>query len=371
MTHGPPTLGGVPGSRRRTRRPSVGQPTLEFHVPTNQVLRIGFLGVTHPHAAAWARAAIDHAGVELTGIYDPDPEAAKTFADQFDAPPATDSAEVSANADAIVVDGRNDQAHDLSTRALAAGLPVLIEKTGGMNAAELADIAAEANRRELPTQLGYFLRYSPAVARARAVLRSGELGRVSLARFHAAIPDKAWTSMGAWFGDPTNVVGPFTEAGCHLIDIVRELLGEPSSVTALTTDWQTPPNHAEDALGAVLLIDGIVTVVDFTAHEANPWNSNWGIELYGTKQTFKAGLTPSWTALNDGSTHTWAVEPAGHHAADDDEHRRRVAEENAGFMAQGMAAFVDALRTGAPTPVDAASGAATLELIERILRTTR
>ena len=265
-------------------------------------LRIAFLGVTHPHARAWADAAAEHPETTIVAVHDPDAAAADRFAEHYGSP-VLDRLELEPlGLDAAVVDGRNDQAHDLSMAALTAGLPVFIEKTGGMDAGELSRVADEAGRRGLLTQMGFFLRYSDAVQEAADALASGRLGRLALARFHAAIPHGAWTSMGTWFGDPGNVVGPFMEAGCHMVDIVRRLLGEPSSVAAREVRWKEPPNHAEDALAATLVIGDAVVAVDLTAHEANPWNANWSIELYGSRESFHAGLLPSWTSANSGPT---------------------------------------------------------------------
>jgi predicted dehydrogenase len=331
-------------------------------------LRIAFLGVTHPHARAWADAATEHPETTIVAVHDPDADAARLFAERYGSPVLDRLDLEPVGLDAVVVDGRNDQAHDLAMAALTAGLPVFIEKTGGMDAGELGRVADEADRRGLLTQMGYFLRYSDAVQEAADALAGGRLGRLALARFHAAIPHGAWTSMGAWFGDPAGVVGPFMEAGCHMIDIVRRLLGEPSSVAAREVRWEEPPNHAEDALAATLVIGDSVVAVDLTAHEANPWNANWSIELYGSRESLRAGLLPSWTSTSSG-THLWTP---GRPAPSDEEGRRAAATtENAELMRRGWHAFVAALRGEGTSPVDAASGAETLALIERVYRAAR
>jgi len=332
-------------------------------------LRLAFVGVTHPHAHAWATAVAEHEDAVIAAVFDPDPASAERFAATYHCPQLDRLDLHDHGLDAVVVDGRNDQAHSLSMAALEANLPIFIEKTGGMSAAELQKVADEAQRRGLPTQMGFFLRYSDAVESAANALSTGELGRLSLARFHAAIPEHAWVSMKAWFGDSSNVVGPFMEAGCHLIDIVRQLLGEPTSVTARASHWNQAPNHAEDALAATLLIGQVVVSIDFTAHEANPWNANWSIELYGSERTLRAGLTPSWTATNAG-TYRWQQEPAAP-SVTEEAHQQLAATENSLFMKRGMDAFVEALRGRRATPVDAASGARTLYLIEEIYQATR
>ena len=56
---------------------------------------------------------------------------------------------------AVIVDGRCDEVTDLALGVLNLGLPILLEKPGGMNAAELARIAEKAASK-LATW-GYFL----------------------------------------------------------------------------------------------------------------------------------------------------------------------------------------------------------------------
>lgn len=339
-------------------------------MPDPTPIRAAFAGVTHPHADAWARALSERSDCEIVCVYDPDSAAAETFATRYGTrtiPGLQFGAED--NLDAVVVDGRNDQAPTFALAAIEANLPVFIEKTGAMNSAQLRMVADAAAERGLLTQMGYFLRYSDAVVEAKRVLESQMLGRLSLARFHAAIPHQAWTSMREWFGDSTNVVGPFMEAGCHLIDIVRHLLGEPSRVAASACHWQQPPNPSEDALAATMIMGETVVVVDFTAHEANPWNANWTIELQGIDRSFRAGLTPSRTELStDG--YLWESS-AAFDLHDDSAWRETATAENALFMRRGMDAFVRALRGEDRVPVDAASGADTLALIEQIYRAAR
>ncbi|TLM70525.1 Gfo/Idh/MocA family protein [Pseudarthrobacter sp. NamB4] len=326
-------------------------------------LRLAFVGVTHPHAHAWATAAHEHDDAVISGVFDPDPDAARRFANQYSAQVIGLEDLGPGKHDAAVIDGRNDQARWLSLAAVGAGLPLFIEKTGGMNAAELQEVANKSAAAGLATQMGYFLRYSDAVAQAQNVLSSGSLGTLTLARFHCAIPDQAWSTMGHWFSDPGNVVGGFMEAGCHMVDIVRHLLGQPTAVTARASSGHGI-NHAESSLAACLEYEGHIASLDFTAHEANTWNENWSIELHGTAATFKAGLTPAWAQVNHGTyLSSDLLNPL---PFTEEERAESARQENALFMRRGMNLFVRTLRGRAAPAVDAADGASTLRLIEEI-----
>lgn len=336
--------------------------------PPPAVHNLAFLGVTHPHAAAWADAAQAAPQARITRVYDPDVRAATTFAERYRAEVCATVDDALRDVDAVVVEARNDQAAEFSTHALKANKPVFIEKTGARTAAQLSDVADRAARSGAITQMGYFMRYSDSVTAAQSALNGGDLGTLYLARFHAAIPHSAWTTMTHWFADASNVVTPFMEAGCHLIDVVRLLLGEPQDIRAIRRRMPDSTSPAEDVLAATMLIGETVVTIDFTAHEADPWNISWGGELLGDRETLRFGILPSRTYRSSPNA---LPRLEGHIPQTDPEQiHHQMTRENEQLMARGMTAFLEALDGTAPSPVDAASGAHTLQLIEDILTAT-
>ncbi|SEE19325.1 Gfo/Idh/MocA family protein [Ruania alba] len=330
------------------------------------MLDVAFLGVTHPHADAWASAAHEDPRTRITRVYDPDPTAARSFAEKYAAESVRSADEALRGTGAAVVDGRNDEAPRFAEIAIGAGVPVFIEKTGARTSARLAEVADRASRAGVLTQMGYFMRYSDSVVRTRQALEEGALGDLYLARFHAAIPHQAWTSMAHWFSDASNVVTPFMEAGCHLVDVLRLLLGEPHEIRATRVRRSGTPSPGEDALAATMRCADTVVTIDFTAHEADPWNIGWGGDLFGDAATLRFGVTPARTSLGSGGHVPDVHSPV---ALDDpDAIRTRMSAENAELMRRGMSAFIDAVDSDSPSPVDAESGAATLRLIEDALK---
>ncbi|WP_165962922.1 Gfo/Idh/MocA family protein [Occultella glacieicola] len=328
-------------------------------------LRLAFLGVTHPHAAAWADAAHADPRTTIVAVHDPDTVAGRAFATRYDTSARPTSGDALREVDAVVVDGRNDEAVAFALAAIDAGLPVFVEKTGARTAAELADVGERARAAGVVSQMGYFARYSDAVERTARTLADGTLGDLYLARFHSAIPHQAWRTMAHWFADGTNVVTPFMEAGCHMVDVVRHLLGEPEEIRATRVRRPGTPSPGEDALAATMRIGGTVATIDFTAHEADPWNTAWGGELFGDAATLRFHITPARTALGTGTHVPDVISPVAHDDAD--AIRACMATENVELMRRGMSAFVDAVHGTAPSPVDVADGARTLAVIEAAL----
>ena len=67
---------------------------------------------------------------------------------------------------------------DLALRALQAGKHTFVEKPLAMSVAEVDALSAEATRRRLTLMVGHTFLYNPAVLALKALVDSGELGRI-------------------------------------------------------------------------------------------------------------------------------------------------------------------------------------------------
>jgi predicted dehydrogenase len=141
---------------------------------------------------------------------------------------------------------------EVALAAAAAGKPFWIEKPMGRSAAESADIAAAAEERGLVTAVGFNYRHAPAVDRARQLIRSGALGRVTnvhvrLLADYSADPEGAltWRFLREQAG--TGVLGDLLS---HGIDLAHHLVGPIGEVTAMTgTFLADRPKPASAAAG--------------------------------------------------------------------------------------------------------------------------
>lgn len=328
-------------------------------------MRFGFAGVAHPHSTGWANAAKNNGG-EIVALYDPvralaEQHAAKVGGEVVDALEELGRFDL----DAVIVDPRCDEMRGLALGALALGLPILLEKPGGMTAAELEEIDAEATRRGVATQLGYFLRYAQPIDDAKRAIDSGELGEITLVRCHAAMPHRAWEPdlMGRWFGDATNITSIFQEDACHVVDILIHLLGMPTEVTAMRVKGNFDPSPGEDAIATIWNYGTHLATIDFTAHEANPWIDTWNVELFGTSGTLRFGLAPAWVER-------YSAENGWQSGGDE----RAMGPSNGfarDFSTQpvydiGMKGLIDAIGGGAPAPANTSHGLRVFRTVEAI-----
>jgi predicted dehydrogenase len=118
--------------------------------------------------------------------------------------------------------------------AIERGLPVYCEKPLARTLDEARRMAAAAEQRGVLTHTAFTLRYLPAIRQMKAILASGELGEIFSFRsnmFHSSYLDTgrpmSWRLRNADSGG-----GAFADLGAHLVDLVRFLMGEVSSVRA-------------------------------------------------------------------------------------------------------------------------------------------
>lgn len=156
--------------------------------------------------------------------------------------------------DAVIVSTRHDTHAEYVVRALAAGKHVFVEKPLALTEDELARIEAAA--RAAPACLvmvGFNRRFAPQVQRLRQLLASALGPKSFVMTVNAgAIPAQHWTQ------DPTVGGGRLLGEGCHFIDLLRHLAGHPieshhvARMAAATADTATVTlRFADGSLGTV------------------------------------------------------------------------------------------------------------------------
>ncbi|WP_226781540.1 Gfo/Idh/MocA family protein [Oceaniglobus trochenteri] len=132
----------------------------------------------------------------------------------------------------------------LARIALAAGKPVLIEKPAVETVAEADELARLAG--DLPVQIGHVLRAHPLVARARALLAEGAIGRLLRLEGESA----GWKRMRADSGLIAN-------DGVHLLDLMRHCAGGAITGVDLHEVRALSPDIADDLRITLSLAGGI------------------------------------------------------------------------------------------------------------------
>jgi predicted dehydrogenase len=199
-------------------------------------ISISLLGCGHPHVADILGVIVSEPDLRLAAAWDSDRSAVPGQISSY----AVDSLDLAIRrADAVVVCAPTDQRPEVCVRAARAGRPILVEKPVAVTAAEARALAAEIARSRTPAHAALHLRELPALARLRAVLRAGMLGRlagVSAGYHHAGAVDGRLAGPAAWMLDRRRAgAGALTELGLHLIDAFAAL-GPLPRLDAVTLD---------------------------------------------------------------------------------------------------------------------------------------
>jgi predicted dehydrogenase len=188
--------------------------------------RIGFLGVgwigRHRMNAILQTGAVD--GVAIADPSDEMVESAREIAPEAERVSTLDDL-LDLGVDGIVIATPSAAHAEQAIRALRHGAAVFCQKPLGRSAAEVREAvdAARMADRLLAVDMSY--RFTTAMRRVRAVIQSGELGRIYAADFifhNAYGPDKPW------FYD-RNLAGGgcVMDLGVHLVDLALWALGFP------------------------------------------------------------------------------------------------------------------------------------------------
>jgi predicted dehydrogenase len=137
-----------------------------------------------------------------------------------------DSVIASSDAQIVVIATRHDSHAHLTLRALQAGKHVFVEKPLALTAEEIDAVAAAAasypaEHRPL-LMVGFNRRFAPHVARMKALLASVHEPKCVIMTVNAgAIPEDHWIH------NPRAGGGRVVGEGCHFVDLARFIVGQP------------------------------------------------------------------------------------------------------------------------------------------------
>jgi predicted dehydrogenase len=277
--------------------------------PTDRI-RIGIVGsggIAHAHSAAYRLVAGTYPDVprhvELIAAADVDPSRAAELETAWGYGRSHgDWRQITRADDIDVVDicVPNVFHAEVACDALAHGKHVICEKPIASTWEAARDMAAAAAEAERVAQVCFYYRTWPAIAWARQLLDSGELGAVRnfrgwMLQDYAANPahDLGWRARLAESG-----AGALGDLGSHITDIARYLCGEITGVYATTRelvqrDVPTPG------------VDDLVTmVVDFESGIGGVLEASWALRGHKCDLGFdlvcdKGAVRFSWERFNE------------------------------------------------------------------------
>ncbi len=147
--------------------------------------------------------------------------------------------------------------------AAEAGKQIHQEKPGGIVLADFEKLIATVKEKGLIFHLGYMYRYNPIVDEAIRRAKAGELGDIFTveAQMNGAHPVVPRQWLEAFPG------GMMFFLGCHLIDLIMQIMGEPNKITPYNRTTGTRGITSCDLGMAVLEYDKGIALAKTSANE--------------------------------------------------------------------------------------------------------
>ena len=141
-----------------------------------------------------------------------------------------------------------------------AGKHLYMEKPGSPSLSDFRELIGVLKEKKLAFTMGYMYRFNPKVKEVLARVRAGELGKVFSveAQMSCKHPKEMREWLKAFPGGMTFFLG------CHLIDLVYQILGEPKAVLPLSCSTGIEGVHAEDYGMAVFQYENGVSFIKAT-----------------------------------------------------------------------------------------------------------
>lgn len=246
------------------------------------------LGTAHPHIFALAASAksTDGGKGKILGVWDDDPARLEASAAKIGAPAIKSLEEALALKPQIGISAAvpGDRAA-IAERALAAGVPMLIDKPLAVTHDALQQLIAAQHRYRKPVIVFYPYRGHPHILAAKAALDSGRIGK--LIRVFSSGPHKInAANRPAWHWTRAGNGGALIDIGSHHFDIACFFAQSAPNWLTATHGNLSQPQHAEfqDFAHAIMRFPG-----GAVGHVEVDWVNPTAMKNFGDTRTWLQG----------------------------------------------------------------------------------
>jgi predicted dehydrogenase len=314
------------------------------------------------------------ADAELGAIVDPGP-AAPELAEKYGVALYPSLAELfaAANPDGVVLATPNQMHVDGGLECVAAGVPVVVEKPIGDTVAGARRLVEAGEKAGVPVLTGHHRNYSPIMATAREIVRSGRLGRIVAVTGTALFykPDDYFDVGDGWRRRPGG--GPVLLNLIHEVNNLISLVGRIVRVQAVTSNV-TRGFPVEDTAAMVFTFENGVLgtfLLSDTAASPRSWEQtsqeNTSYATYPDEDCYHvAGTTgslsvPTMLLRTYPGTRSW-WEPFD---------EATVELQRSDPLANQISHFADVIRGAAQPICSGRDGLATLQVVDAVIESAR
>lgn len=331
------------------------------------MIRVGLVGYGLGGAAFHAPIISATPGLELSAIVTRDPARREQARHRYPNVRLLDSADElwsSRSIDLAVITTPNRTHVPLALGAIAARIPVVVDKPLATNASDARELVAAAERRGVMLTVYQNRRWDGDFLTIKRLLAEGALGKVHrfesrFERWRPVLRD-GWRESAA----PEDAGGLLFDLGTHLIDQALVLFGPAKLAHAELATRRPGAKTDDDSFIALEHESGVQSHLWMSlvaAHEGPRFRVlgdkaayvKWGMDVQ--EAALRAGKSPLQRGWGEESERSWGTL----HVGDD---RAPVRTERGSYVGF-YAGVVAAIRDGAPPPVDPWDAVRVLEAI--------
>ncbi len=172
--------------------------------------------------------------------------------------------------DAVIIATPNQLHVAQGLEAVAAGLPMLLEKPLAEDVASGRRLVEAAEAADVPLLVGHHRRHNPLVQQAKEIIASGRLGRIATVNALAWFfkPDDYFDV--AWRHEPGG--GPILINLIHVVDDLRNLCGEIDEVQAVESNAMRLYPVEDTAAALFRFENGALGTISVSDTVVAPWS---------------------------------------------------------------------------------------------------
>lgn len=252
-------------------------------------IRVAVIGIGHSHADAVVNELLDYRQdlFEIVGYYENDQSVLNQKKDRlpYSKLQLLDVDKIlngEYGLDGIVIESTMEELLTHAQKCLKLNIPIHMDKPAGTDLSAFEEFLSEAEEKGIPVQMGYMYRYNPAVYKCKEYIADGKIGTIYgiEAQMSTELSDGQRQLCRNYTG------GCMYVYGCHLLDLVLQLQGEPKTVAAYINCTNFEGITVDDCTMAVLDYGIGTSFVRTTGVEANGYGRRQ-LVVCGSKGTIE------------------------------------------------------------------------------------
>lgn len=218
-------------------------------------IKIAQIGVGHDHAIAAIASLKKHTDLfEVVGYAETEKDVSNPCSNMdhanYNGIPKLSVDEILniPDLDAVVIETEDRDLTKYAIMAAKKGLHIQMDKPGSQSAEEFSQLISIVKEKNLVLQLGYMYRYNRAIQDAIKKVKSGQLGEIY--SVEAQMSCQHTIEKRSWLKNYKG--GMMYFLGCHLIDLIYQIQGEPDEIIPLHASTESDLIQEAEDYGMVV-----------------------------------------------------------------------------------------------------------------------